>query len=135
MNHEFTLTIVASLITGPGGWGILQFILSRKQKEHEARRSKEAQDADTRRNKQAADSQTWYRESRHHYEVAKDEAAEAKRECSDCMKELRITRQVIYRLLEEFEDQIIPMLMVPNVDPTDIRITMRATIKSAREAL
>lgn len=124
MNHEFTLAILTALITGPGGWGVLQFFLSRKQKVIEERR-----------NKQAEDSQTWYRESRNHYEIAKDEASAAKRECSDCMKELRNTRQVIYRLLEEFEDQVIPMLMLPDVDPTDIRVTMRATIKAAREAL
>jgi hypothetical protein len=124
MTHEFVLAIATALITGPGGWGILQFVLSRKQKKVEARR-----------NQQAEDSQTWYRESRHHYEVAKGEAAEAKQECSDCMKELRITRQVIYRLLEDLEDQIIPMLMLPEGNPVDTRVAMRATIKTARESL
>lgn len=124
MNHEFALTIITSLITGPGLWGIFQLVLSRKQKA-----------AEDRREKQAEDSQTWYRESRNHYEVAKEEAAEAKRECADCMKELRATRQVIYRLLEDLEDQVLPMLMLPDFDNTDIRIAMRATIKTAREAL
>jgi acetyl-CoA carboxylase carboxyltransferase component len=124
MNHEFALTIVTSLITGPGVWGIFQIVLSRKQKEREDRH-----------NKLAEDSQTWYRESRHHYEVAKEEAAEAKQECADCIKELRATRQVIYRLLEDLEDQILPMLMMPELNSADIRVAMRVTIKTAREAL
>lgn len=135
MNHEFVLAIVTSLITGPGGWGILQFVLSRRQKGVEARKAKEAQETDARRDKQAEDSQTWYRQSRHHYEVAKDEAAEAKKECSECMKELRATRNVIYRLLEDLEEQILPMLMLLDGSPTEIRMAMRATIKTAREAL
>jgi uncharacterized protein HemX len=135
MNHEFVAAIFVALITGPGGWGTLQFFLSRKQKEIEARRVKEARDADQRRNKQAEDSQTWYRESRHHYEIAKEEAAEAKKECAVCRKELHDTRQVIYKLLEDLEDQILPMLMIPDLDSTGVRVAMRATIKTAREAL
>lgn len=124
MNHEFALTVVTSLITGPGLWGIFQLFLSRRQKETEERREK-----------QAEDSQTWYRESRHHYEVAKDEASEAKKECADCMMELRATRKVIYRLLEDLEDQVLPMLMVPESDPKDIRMAMREVVKTARETL
>jgi hypothetical protein len=99
-------------------------VLSRKQKEREDRQ-----------NKQAEVSQTWYSESRHHYEVAKEEAAEAKKECASCMKELRATRQVIYRLLEDLEEQILPMMMLPEGDVTAIRVAMRATIKTARETL
>lgn len=135
MNHEFAAAIIVAIITGPGGWGTLQFILSRKQKERDRKKDEDTQKVEDRRTKQAEDSQTWYRESRHHYDVAKGEAAEAKKECASCLTELRAVRHVIYQLLEDLEDKILPMFLEADVDPTDIRLAMRGTIKTAREAL
>lgn len=135
MNHEFALAIITAVLSSTGGVGLLQWVLTSKAKKAQDERDRKEKEAEQRRDKQAETSQTWYRESRNHYEIAKEEAAEAKKECSDCMKELRATRQVIYRLLEEFEDKVIPMLDLPEVTAPEIRVTMRATIKSAREAL
>jgi hypothetical protein len=124
VTHEFLAAIVTSLVSSTGGWGILQLILSRRQNEREVRRDK-----------QAADSQTWYRQSKHHYEVAKEEAAQAKLECAECRKALRETRNAVYMLLEDLEDQIIPMLGLPGGDPLETRKAMRAAVHKAREAL
>lgn len=124
MTHEFLAAIVTSLVSSTGGWGILQLVLSRRQNEREQRRDK-----------QAEDSQTWYQQSRHHYAVAKDEAAEAKKECADCREALRATRNAVYMLLEDLEDQIIPMLGLPGADLVATRKAMREAVHKAREAL
>jgi hypothetical protein len=135
MNHQFVGTVILALITGPGGWGLLQLWLSHKQKQRDVEKDRQDQDAKAKRDKQIEDSQTWYRESKYNYKVAKDEATAAKKECAVCMKELQVTRQVIYRMLEDLEDQIIPMLMLPDTSPAEIRVAMRATIKTARDGL
>lgn len=135
MNHDFVLAIVTAVVTGPGGWGILQFILSRKQKAADAVREREDREVEAKRDQQAADSQTWYRESKHNYQIAKREAAEAKRECADCRKELNTTRQVIYRMLEDIDEQIITMLQFPDSDLNTIRLALRQVVNTAREAL
>jgi acetyl-CoA carboxylase carboxyltransferase component len=124
MTHEFLAAIVTSLVSSTGGWGILQFFLARKQDKREKVRDK-----------QAEDSQTWYRQSKHHYETAVSETVQAKQECADCRKELRDTRNVIYALLEDLEDQIIPMLGLPGADLVATRRAMREAVHKAREAL
>lgn len=147
MNHEFILAIAASVLSSTGGVGFLQWWLTNRQKkaqDEKDTKAKEAQDkrdaaakeTEDRRARQAQDSQTWYNESRHHYELANQEASEARAECKECRKELDHTRRVIYLLFEEFEDQIIPMLSVPDEsDPVAIRAATRVVIKKARESL
>jgi hypothetical protein len=142
MNNQLLVAMLVALITGPGGWGTLQFILSRKQKERDRLRDDQAKKADDRRSSQAEESQTWYRESRHHYELAVKETSQAKKECAECRDELRAskydnhhTRLVVFTLLETLEDQIIPALGLPNADVNETRKAMRVAIHSAREAL
>lgn len=118
MNHEFLTTLIVSLVTGPGGWGLLQLWLSKKQKDKDAHRAK-----------QDEDSKNWYRESREHYKTAKEQAEEARKECGACKEELRIVRNVFYLLLEELEDRIIPMLEDP------ARKATRDAVHNARSAL
>lgn len=124
MNHELLATIITALFTSGGGVGILQWWLSKKQK-----------DKDAHRDQQARNAETWYEQSKNHYQLAKDEALEAKRECADCVKQLRVTRLAVYTLLEDLEDQIIPALGLPDADLTATRKLMREAVHKAREAL
>ena len=136
MSHEFVSAIIVAVLTSSGLWGVLQLFLTHKQKEVQDEKDAEAKRTEARRARQAEDSQTWYRESRNHYDVAKREAAEAREESKECRKELEHTRRVVYLLLEELEDQIIPLLSSPEaVDPIEVRSATRAAIKSARESL
>lgn len=135
MNAQFLNTILTALLSSTGGWGILQFILARRQKRAQDEKDADATTRENRRVKQVEDSQNWYRQSRHHYDLAKREAAESRSECNECRKELEHTRHVIYRLLEELEDQIIPMITTPSADLAATRIAARAAIKQARESL
>jgi hypothetical protein len=146
MNHEFALAIITAA-GSTGGWGIVSLWLASRQKKSQDERdakAKEAQDKrdaeakanEDRRAKQAEDSQTWYRESRHHYDVANQETAAAREECKECRRELEHTRRVIYTMFEELEDQIIPMLSEPGeINPAQIRAASREVIKKARESL
>jgi hypothetical protein len=120
MNHEFVTTLLVAVVTSLGGWFALY--QGHKQKKTDEERSRKVQD-----------SETWYRESRHNYEIAKKEAEQARQECSECTQELRKTRNAVYTLLEDLEDQVWPMLMLSG-DP-EVRSAMRATIRKAREAL
>jgi hypothetical protein len=133
MNHEFVSAIIVAVLTSSGLWSVLQLWLSHKQKQVQDEKDAEAKETESRRAKEARDSQTWYRESRNHYDVAKREAAEARAEAKECRKEVELTRQVVYLLLEELEDQVIPMLSSP--DAVEARAATRAVIKTARESL
>jgi hypothetical protein len=136
MNHEFVSAIIVAVLTSSGLWGVLQVWLTHKQKQAQDEKDATAKETESRRAKEARDSQTWYRESRNHYDVAKREAAEAREEAKACRKEVEHTRQIVYLLLEELEDQIIPLLSTPDaVDPIEIRSATRAAIKTARESL
>lgn len=136
MNHEFVSAIIVAVLTSSGLWGVLQLWLTHKQKQAQDEKDNKAKENEDRRAKQAEDSQTWYRESRHHYDIAKQEAEEARDECKECRRELEHTRRVIYLLFEEIEDQIIPMLSVPaETNPVDIRAATRVAIRKARESL
>jgi hypothetical protein len=139
MNHELALALITAL-GSTTLWGVVSLWLAGRQKKEQDKRdakAKEDQDkrdaaakeSEDRRAKQAEDSQTWYRESRHHYDVAKHEAEEARSECSECRRELENTRRVIYTMFEEFEDKIIPEI------PVEIRAATRGVIKKARESL
>lgn len=135
MSHELVTTLIVALITGPGGWGILQLWLNNKQKRLQEERDAKAAELERSRARQAQDSEVWYRESRHNYELAKKQALEARQECDECRRELKQTRTVVYTMLEEFEDQIFPMLSLPNVDHMQTGAAMRSIIRKARESL
>lgn len=142
MNHELLAAMLTALISATSGTGILGLVLSKKQsdkdrerEDREKARDKEITEAEKARDKEADQARDWYQESRSHYKTAKDEAAEARKECADCKKQLRHDRGVIYTLLEDLEDQIIPMLGLAGTDPVQIRQAMRAVIHKAREAL
>jgi len=140
MNSQFAATLVVAVISSIGGWVALflngrQTRRQRDREDLEREREERAKEAERRRAQQAEDSQTWYRESRENYDIAKREASEAKQECATCMQELRATRQAIYRLLEDLEEQIIPMLMFADADLREVRVAMRSAVQRARESL
>lgn len=142
MNNQFVLAILASVFSSTGGWGILQLVLTSRQKKAQSAKDARADEAESRRAREAEASKTWYAESRHHYDLANREATEARqeataarKECTQCRKELEHTRSVVYMLFEEFEDQIIPMFTVADTDPIQVRLATRALMKRAREEL
>jgi hypothetical protein len=135
MSHEFVLALITAL-GSTGMWGVVSLWLASRQKKEQDKKDAAAKKVEDRRARQAEDSQTWYRESRNHYDVAKKEAADARAESKECRKELEHTRRVVYLLLEELEDQIIPLLSAPEaIDPVEVRSATRAAIKTARESL
>lgn len=125
MNYELLAAIATAFVTATSGTGILGLVLSHKQKAKDQQR----EDRDKARDREAEQARDWYQESREHYRTAKDEAAEARKECADCKEQLRHDRGVIYTLLEDLEDRVIPML------PDNARKAVRAVIHKAREAL
>lgn len=135
MSHELLLAILASVFSSTGGMGLWQFILASRQKKAQAEKDAQEQARERRRTAQAETSEVWYRESRNHYDLAKREASEARSECNECRRELEKTRSVMYMLLEDFEDQIIPMFTIPDTDPVQVRAATRAIIKRARDTL
>jgi hypothetical protein len=90
------------------------------EKRHLAR-MKEIEDRDR-------DRDTWFRESKESY-------ARVKEECLDCNNQLKRMRNGFYGLLEDLEDEIIPMLASPNLDHDQLRIVMRACTRRARNAV
>jgi hypothetical protein len=131
MNHELVAAILTALLSSGGAVTLLGLVLSRRDKVKQEAADKE----NLKRDKQAEDSRNWYQESREHYKTAKEQAEEARRECSTCKEELRVTRNVIYLLLEELEDQILRMLMAPDADLTEVHKAIRVAVHKARDAL
>jgi hypothetical protein len=152
-NAALASTIAVSLVSNAGLYALVQSAMKfierrRERKEDAAQRvtdlkdQREQREKDSReqeearvRAQEAETNRLWFSESRKNYETIKREASEAKRECAKCIDELRSTREVMYRLLEDLEDQIIPMLMFDNAEPKDVRVAMRAAVRRAREAL
>lgn len=124
MNHELLTVLITSLLSSTGGVGLLQWFLARRQKERDDHRAR-----------QTATSENWYNQSRAHYDIARAETEEAKRQCADCLTQLRGTRMAVYTLLETLEDQIIPVLGLPGTDIAETRKAMRSAVHAAREAL
>jgi hypothetical protein len=131
VNHELAAALITSLLSSTGGVGVWQWWLTRRQHERERIQN----EREKVRDKQAEDSQNWYQQSRNHYEIAVQETLQAKKECADCVAALRNTRNAVYVLLEELEDQIIPMLGLPGEDVVATRKAMRLAVHKAREAL
>jgi hypothetical protein len=152
-NAALASTIAVSLVSNAGLYALVQsamkFIERRRERKEDAaqrvtdlKEQREQRDRETRdqeearvRAEEAETSRLWFSESRRNYETIKREASEAKRECAKCIDELRSTRDVMYRLLEDLEDQIIPMLMFDDAAPKEVRVAMRAAVRRAREAL
>lgn len=89
----------------------------------------------SRQQKELEDHRIWYQESHQHYETAKKETNEARKECADCKAELRAVRTAIYGLLEDLEDQIVPMLQLPYVDHVETGKAVRASIRKVRDTI
>jgi predicted Holliday junction resolvase-like endonuclease len=134
-NATLAGTIGIALASNAGMYALIQsvmrFVERRRERREEAGKQEEARV----RAQEAETNRLWFSESRENYATVKREAAQAKNDCAKCIDELRSTREVIYRLLEDLEDQIIPMLMFDNAEPKDVRVAMRAAVRRARDAL
>jgi hypothetical protein len=117
MTPELGVAIAVAVISS-GVWPIL---LPKLMERRHIARMKEIEDRDR-------DRDTWFRESKEAYNRVKDE-------CSACEKQLDRMRNGFYGLLEDLEDQIIPMLLLPDPDQDQIRIAVRACARRARTAV
>lgn len=55
------------------------------------------------------------------------------KECDQCTERLNYVLKAFYGLLEDLEDQILPMLLLPEVDHRETRIAVRAAVRRARD--
>lgn len=74
----------------------------------------------------ARDHETWFKESEDLYERVKSK-------CDECTVRLDRVEAALEGILEDLDDQILPMLMLPDVNPMDTRNAMRAAMRKARE--
>lgn len=74
----------------------------------------------------ARERETWRQDYDHAYD-------QVKAQCDECVQELHNIRDAFHRMLDDLEDQIVPMLMIPGTDPQLIRDAMRAISRRSRE--
>lgn len=84
----------------------------------------------------------WMDDAKQAYERAEKRAANAEQradrieeKCEQCNEKLDRVLGVLYGLIEDVEEQIIPAMMLPHSDPRDTRNAMRAALRRAREAV
>ena len=56
-------------------------------------------------------------------------------ECNRCEIKLDKVLAALYWLLEDLEEQIVPMLMIPNTDHRETRVALRASVRRTRDAV
>jgi len=117
VNSQFVLAILASILSSTGGWGALQYFLSRREK----LRQQESDDT-------LAKHDRWFRDADKAYErVTQD--------CERCNQRLDRMSDAFYGLLDDLEDQIMPVLVLPSADHTEVSGAVRAAIRKARNGV
>lgn len=115
MSSQFFLTVLTAVLSSSGGFTILQWWLNRR----ESRRQQHAED-------KLAEHDAWLR--------AADKAyRRVTLECDQCNKKLDKIGTAFYGLLDDLEDQVVPMLTLQNIDLQQTRDAMRVLIRKARE--
>jgi hypothetical protein len=66
---------------------------------------------------------------------AKDAYTRLEKDSERCNRKLDRVLTGLYRLLEDIEEQVIPMLQLPNVDPAGTRAALRTSIRTMRDVL
>lgn len=131
MKAEFVVAILVALLSS----GIWQVILP-KLLDWKNRKAIAAQRYEDARNERLQhERETWMDESKDLYASVKAKCLDCEEELKKTREELAATRRAVYRLLEDLEDDVIPMLMVPDVEPRDIRVAARAAVQRCRGAL
>jgi hypothetical protein len=116
MTWQFWGAIVVALISSGVSPAIVPKIIAWKNR-------KELEDVERR----DADRETWFRESKYAYQ-------RVEQECKKCNNKLERYSTAFYMVLEDLEDQVIPMLILPQSEPAELRGVVRAIIRSARIA-
>jgi hypothetical protein len=75
-----------------------------------------------------AEHQQWMDDADDAYKRIKEDAERRERKLDRVLLAL-------YTLLEDIEEQIIPMLQLPHVDHSETRIALRASVRRTRDAL
>jgi hypothetical protein len=115
MNSQFFLTVLTAVISSSGGFTALQWWLNRR----ESHRKQWADD-------KLAEHDAWLK--------AADKAyRRVSAECDSCSEKLDKISDAFYGLLDDLEDQIIPMLILPNSDHRELQIAVRASMRKARD--
>lgn len=125
MTWQFWGAIIVALISSGVSPAVVPKILAwknRKEREEKERREREHQD-DLERNDRERD--TWFRESAKAY-------ARVEQECKRCQTKLERYSEAFNIALEDLEDQVIPMLILPQADPEQLRGVVRAIVRKAR---
>lgn len=116
MNSQFFVTVLTAVLSSGSGFTILQWWLSRR----ENRRQEHAEE-------KLAEHDAWLK--------AADKAyRRVSVECDQCNKKLDRISAAFYGLLDDLEDEIVPMFTLPGTDPGQTREAMRVSIRKAREA-
>lgn len=122
--HEFAAAIAVAIISS-GIWPVLlpRFLewKNRKHlKEEEQRREEEEL--------REVDRDTWFRESKYAYARVEDE-------CKKCNQRLERYTEAFYTVLDELDDQVAPMLMLPDADAEKLLVVVRAITRRARASV
>jgi hypothetical protein len=117
MNSQFVYAILASILSSTGGWGALQYLLSRR----ENLRKKTSED-------KLAEHDRWLKDADKAYRRVSND-------CEKCNLRLDRMSEAFYGLLEDLEDQLMPMLMLPAGDPQEISGCLRVSIRKARNTV
>lgn len=131
MKAEFVVAIVVAVFSS----GVWQVILP-KILEWKNRKAIAEEERETARNARLErERDIWLRESKNAYRRVERECEKCSNELVATRDELAATRKAVYRLLEDLEDDVIPMLMLPDVEPREIRVAARAAVQRCRGAL
>jgi hypothetical protein len=123
MNHQFFVTVLTAVLSSGGGFTILQWWLNRRENrrmEAEERRQLHAEE-------KLAEHDAWLKAADKAYRRVSEE-------CETCAKKLDRIGTAFYGLLDDLEEEIFPMLVLPNTDQRELQVAMRASMRKAREA-
>jgi hypothetical protein len=73
----------------------------------------------------ARERETWRQDYDHAYEQIKEQ-------CDDCTRKLNLTVVAFYGLLDDLEEQILPMLILPRAIPSETSKAVRVCMNNAR---
>jgi hypothetical protein len=123
MNHQFFVTVLTAVLSSGGGFTILQWWLNRR----ENRRLQEEERRQLHAEEKLAEHDAWLKAADKAYRRVSEE-------CDTCSKKLDRISAAFYGLLDDLEDQIVPMLILPNTDQRELQVALRAYLRKARDA-
>jgi hypothetical protein len=123
----------AGIVLGSGGFGfglinLLKDVFVGGEGRRAENAAKRAEGANVAAQTAVSKHESWRADFERNYEILEER-------CDECTEELRKTRRVVNDLIDELEDQVLPMLMIPGTDPAAVRNVTRRALQRARNAL